>query len=60
MTAALFANEEIEKQLMANQPMGRSGQMEDAAGLVIFFSSKAGSFLTGVTIPCDGGATTTT
>lgn len=60
MTAALFENAEIESQIMANQPMGRSGRMEDVAGLVIFFSSKAGSFLTGVTIPCDGGATTTT
>jgi len=45
--------------LLAAQPMGRSGAMEDAAGLVIFFSSKAGSFVTGVTVPCDGGASTT-
>lgn len=59
MTAPLFATEEMEKQLLAAQPMGRSGAMEDAAGLVIFFSSKAGSFVTGVTVPCDGGATTT-
>lgn len=59
MTAPLFATEEMEKQLLAAQPMGRSGAMEDVAGLVIFFSSKAGSFVTGVTVPCDGGATTT-
>ncbi len=59
MTAPLFANEEMEQQLLAAQPMGRSGAMEDAAGLVIFFSSKAGSFLTGVSVACDGGTTTT-
>jgi|TARA_Y100000310_G_scaffold322399_1_gene381438 NAD(P)-dependent dehydrogenase (short-subunit alcohol dehydrogenase family) len=59
MTAPLFQTEEMEQQLMAAQPMGRSGAMEDAAGLVIFFSSKAGSFVTGVTVPCDGGASTT-
>jgi len=38
--------------------MGRWGAMEDAAGLTVFLSSKAGTFLTGVVIPCDGGATT--
>ena len=59
MTAPLFANEEMEQQLLAEQPIGRSGAMEDAAGLVIFFSSKAGSFLTGVSVACDGGSTTT-
>ncbi|MDK1023116.1 MAG: SDR family oxidoreductase [Gammaproteobacteria bacterium] len=59
MTAPLFATKEMERQLLAAQPMGRSGAMEDAAGLVIFFSSKAGSFVTGVTVPSDGGATTT-
>ena len=60
MTAPLFATSELETQLLAAQPMGRSGAMEDAAGLVIYFSSRAGSFVTGVTIPCDGGATSTT
>jgi NAD(P)-dependent dehydrogenase (short-subunit alcohol dehydrogenase family) len=60
MTAPLFASEELEEQLLAAQPMRRAGAMEDAAGLVIFLSSRAGSFLTGVTIPCDGGAITTT
>jgi NAD(P)-dependent dehydrogenase (short-subunit alcohol dehydrogenase family) len=57
MTAPLFATARMETQLLAAQPMGRAGAMEDAAGLVIFFASKAGSFVTGVTVPCDGGAT---
>lgn len=58
MTAPLYANEEIEKEVMKGFTMGRWGAMEDAAGLTIFLSSKAGSFLTGVIIPCDGGSTT--
>ena len=58
MTAPLYANEEIEAQVMESFTMGRWGAMEDAAGLTIFLSSKAGSFLTGVVIPCDGGAST--
>ena len=58
MTAPLYSNEEIEAQVMESFTMGRWGAMEDAAGLTIFLSSKAGSFLTGVVIPCDGGAST--
>lgn len=58
MTAPLYANEEIEKEVMAHFTMGRWGAMEDVAGLTIFLSSRAGSFLTGVVIPCDGGSTT--
>lgn len=58
MTAPLYATEEIEKEVMGHFTMGRWGAMEDVAGLTIFLSSKAGSFLTGVVIPCDGGSTT--
>ena len=58
MTAPLFATEEQDRQVTASFPMKRWGRMEDAAGLTIFLSSKAGSYLTGQTIPCDGGATT--
>ena len=58
MTAPLFATEEQDRQVTASFPMKRWGRMEDAAGLTIFLSSRAGSYLTGQTIPCDGGATT--
>ena len=59
MTGPLYATEEIERQVVAGFPMKRWGAMEDAAGLTIFLASRAGSYLTGVVIPCDGGATTT-
>ena len=58
MTAPLYATDEMDAQVTESFPMKRWGQMEDAAGLTIFLSSRAGSYLTGVTLPCDGGATT--
>lgn len=58
MTAPLYATEELDAQVTDSFPMKRWGRMEDAAGLTIFLSSRAGSYLTGVTLPCDGGATT--
>ena len=58
MTAPLFATDEMDRQMIESFPMKRWGRMEDAAGLTIFLSSRAGSYLTGVTLPCDGGATT--
>ena len=36
-------------------PIGRIGSMEDIAGLAIFLSSRAGEFVVGTTITCDGG-----
>ncbi len=39
-------------------PRKRIGTPEDVAGTVIFLSSRAGAFLTGVTIPVDGGLST--
>lgn len=58
MTAPLYATREMDRQMIESFPMKRWGRMEDAAGLTIFLSSRAGSYLTGVTLPCDGGATT--
>lgn len=60
MTGPLFANEKTEKEVIASVPMKRDGAMEDIGGLTIFLSSKAGSYLTGATIACDGGATMAT
>ena len=38
-------------------PLGRIGRPDDAAGLTVFLASRAGSYLTGVVIPLDGGIT---
>jgi len=36
-------------------PKGRAGQPDDAAGAAIFLASRASAWITGVTIPVDGG-----
>jgi 2-deoxy-D-gluconate 3-dehydrogenase len=38
-----------------NNPSGRVGTPEDIAGLAIFLSSRAGQYIVGQTIACDGG-----
>lgn len=58
MTAPMYASEEIEQRELESFTMKRWGALEDAAGLTIMLASRAGSFLTGQVIPCDGGATT--
>ena len=38
-------------------PLNRMGRPDDIAGLVVFLSSRAGSYVTGAEIPVDGGIT---
>lgn len=59
MTAPLYATDEVEREVREQFPMRRWGAMHDVAGLTVFLASRAGSYLTGVVVPCDGGATTT-
>lgn len=46
-------------EMAARAPLRRIGTPEDVAGAVLFFSSRAGAFLTGVVMPIDGGLATT-
>jgi NAD(P)-dependent dehydrogenase (short-subunit alcohol dehydrogenase family) len=41
--------------MIRGTPMGRLGQPADLGGTVVFLASDASAFLTGVTIPVDGG-----
>jgi NAD(P)-dependent dehydrogenase (short-subunit alcohol dehydrogenase family) len=43
------------KTVIANTPMKRFGQPNELVGAVIFLSSKASEFITGVVLPVDGG-----
>ena len=57
MTGPMYATPELDEQARARFPMKRWGAMEDVAGLTILLASRAGSYLTGIEIPCDGGST---
>jgi NAD(P)-dependent dehydrogenase (short-subunit alcohol dehydrogenase family) len=49
---------EIRQQLEAAHPIGRIGQPEEIAKVVVWLCSDAASFITGQTFPVDGGYTT--
>ncbi|WP_269305806.1 SDR family oxidoreductase [Aeromicrobium sp. HA] len=57
MMAASLAEQGDE--IVGANPVGRIGTPEDAAGLAIFLSSRASTYITGATIPLDGGLSTT-
>jgi 3-oxoacyl-[acyl-carrier protein] reductase len=56
-TAAGKRPEEMRADAMRGYPLGRIGTSEDVADLVCFLVSARASFLTGITITIDGGAT---
>ncbi|MCI0832161.1 MAG: SDR family oxidoreductase, partial [Chloroflexi bacterium] len=45
-------------QIKSTIPLGRIGRPEDMAGATIYLASRAGAYLTGLTIRVDGGSTT--
>lgn len=53
MTDAL--NEEQKEKIAAQIPLGRFGQAEDVADLVVFLASKQAAYITGQVIHVDGG-----
>lgn len=55
MTAHMRDEESIDPALLAKIPLGRMGRADEIAGIVIFLSSRAGSYVTGAEIPVDGG-----
>jgi len=55
MTAATRENPERLEVFMTRIPMGRVGQTEDLVGPVIFLASDMSRYVTGITLPVDGG-----
>jgi 2-dehydro-3-deoxy-D-gluconate 5-dehydrogenase len=55
MTEVVQTMPEMNAEVLLRTPMGRWGQPEDHAGAVVFLASSASDFVTGVTIPVDGG-----
>lgn len=56
MTAALQNNPERSAMMLARVPAGRWGEPADVARVVLFLASDASSYISGHTIPIDGGA----
>ena len=56
MTAELQTNEARSARVLERVPLGRWGEADDVAGAALFLSSDASAYITGHTIPVDGGA----
>ena len=48
-------DKEVEKQFVGLEPLGRMGDPEEVAEAVIWLCSDAASFVTGISLPVDGG-----
>ena len=55
MTAHIRADDARADALAARVPLGRLGRAADIAGACVFLASPAGSYVTGITLPVDGG-----
>ena len=55
MNEALIADSDRSAQISVRIPAGRWGTGDDLAGAVVFLSSDAASYVSGVVLPVDGG-----
>jgi 2-deoxy-D-gluconate 3-dehydrogenase len=45
----------MNESILARTPANRWGQPDEIAGAAIFLASRAADFITGITLPVDGG-----
>ncbi len=57
LTTAVFANKELSAHNAKMTAIGRNGELEDLDGVTVFLSAPASAYITGATIPVDGGFT---
>lgn len=57
LTEPYFRDPDFRKEVLANIPLGRIGQVEDVMGAVVFLASPASALITGSSLMVDGGWT---
>ena len=57
LTAPVFADPARVRELAARTAIGRNGELGDLQGIAVFLCSAASDYITGQTIPVDGGFT---
>lgn len=57
LTQAVFSNPELAAHNAGMTAIGRNGELSDLDGITVFLASPASSYITGQTIPVDGGFT---
>jgi len=55
MTAHVRQDDEVDQAVLSQIPMRRLGKAEEIAGSAVFLASRASAYITGATIPVDGG-----
>ena len=55
MTGLMLTIDELAQPFLDRTPMGRVGTPADIAPVVLFLASPAAGYITGVTLPADGG-----
>lgn len=55
LTDPLLESEVGTKKVLARTPMGRIGETRELYGALLLLASDAGSYITGITLPVDGG-----
>jgi 2-deoxy-D-gluconate 3-dehydrogenase len=55
LNAAMRADPEWHRRVMDRVPMGRYGTADDLKGVAVFLASAASDYISGITIPVDGG-----
>lgn len=53
----MFDNPELAAKNAAQTCIGRNGELDDLAGITVFFASDASAYITGQTLMIDGGFT---